>query len=48
MISIQNFELILPERSAVEFFIHGEWNKNKQKKKKKKNEKPEKCMNFNI
>ena len=43
MISIQNFELILPERSAVEFFIHGEWNK-----KKKKNDKPEKCMNLNI
>ena len=27
MISIQNLEPILPESSAVEFFIHGEWNK---------------------
>ena len=27
MISIQNLEPILPESSAIEFFIHGEWNK---------------------
>ena len=43
MISIQNLEIILPESSAVDLFVH--WD---MKQKMKQNEKPGKCMKLNI